>query len=128
MDGGAVGREVLGERQVHGLGVVVKEDLDHRDTNRAAIEARQVQECDSVPCMCSRVPLLPRVLQRDYFGSDKVLFVVVYVGATSLRPGLWSTKPRMGRVLAIPGERRSHALHEYSLVEIWELPEVYANQ
>jgi hypothetical protein len=34
----------------------------------------------------------------------------------------------MCRVLAIPEERRSHVLHEYSLLEIWELPEVYANQ
>ena len=38
MSGGAVGREVLGEREVHGLGVVVEEDLDHRDADRAAIE------------------------------------------------------------------------------------------
>ena len=44
MRGGAVRREVLGERDVHGLGVVVEEDLDHCDADRAAIEARQVEE------------------------------------------------------------------------------------
>ena len=72
MSDGAVGREVLGEREVHRLSVVVEEDLDDRDADRAAIEARQVQECDSVPCMCSRVPLLPRVLQRNEFCSDNI--------------------------------------------------------
>jgi hypothetical protein len=44
MRGGAVWREVLGERDVHGLGVAVEEYLDHRDADRAAIEARQVDK------------------------------------------------------------------------------------
>jgi len=48
MGGGAVGGEILGERHLHGLGVVVKEDLDHRDTDRAAIKARQVEECGAL--------------------------------------------------------------------------------
>src|SRR6266436_6140029 len=61
---------------------------------------------------CYKGIITKGLLQRDYFRSDKILFIVVYVGATSLMPGLSSTKPRMCRVFAIPGDRRSHALHE----------------
>ena len=44
MSGSAVGREVLCERDVHGLGIVVEEEEDQCDADRAAIEARQIEE------------------------------------------------------------------------------------
>ena len=40
-----VGREVLGEREVHCLSVVVEEHLYDRDADRASIDTRQIEEC-----------------------------------------------------------------------------------
>jgi hypothetical protein len=44
MSGDTLRREILGECQVHCLGVIVEENLDDRDPDRAAIVTRQVEK------------------------------------------------------------------------------------
>jgi hypothetical protein len=52
MSGGAVGREVLGQRDVHRLGIVVEESQDHCGADRAAIEPRQIEKRSALRAEC----------------------------------------------------------------------------
>jgi len=72
--------------------------------------------------------ILQRIITKGYYKGitskgllpfDKIFIYSCICGRDIVDTRLWSTKPRMCRVLAIPGDRRSHALHEYSLFEIW---------
>src|SRR5450631_1398725 len=111
MRGGAVGREILCERQVHGLGVVVEEDLDYRDADRASIDPRQAEQCGAF---------------RAEFRRERAEPVLESAGSNMPRPAPWS-KVAATTSRRSPGQRAVISRYERAKASVRSLPPFWPN-